>query len=195
MAILISLILVFGALSLLALIHICFVGRALRRYESSDDDHERNRVGPVLGLARAPRLRPGMSKEDLEKLPSYDYMSKRREMIISSGPVDCAVCLENFKAGEKCRLLPICRHSFHSDCIETWLLENPICPICRTSTAISKRLLDVVRQENSGYLSNATSFDSRETETSSSSHFSEASIELRDVRIDYMPPLGVDSAA
>jgi E3 ubiquitin-protein ligase RNF13 len=51
-----------------------------------------------------------MSRDDLNKLPCYDYILKEER----SNLVDCVVCLENFKMGDMCRLLPICRHSFHA---------------------------------------------------------------------------------
>ncbi|KAK4568577.1 hypothetical protein RGQ29_004121 [Quercus rubra] len=69
-----------------------------------------------------------ISNEDLKKLPCFDYEAAEK----GTSCVDCAVCLENFKMGDKCRLLPDCRHSFHVQCIDSWLLKTPICPICRT---------------------------------------------------------------
>ncbi|XP_057952571.1 RING-H2 finger protein ATL74-like isoform X2 [Malania oleifera] len=69
-----------------------------------------------------------------KKLPCFNY----REGDEENGPTDCAVCLENFKTGEECRLLPNCRHSFHRQCIDLWLLKTPICPIRRTSAMAEK---------------------------------------------------------
>jgi len=40
--------------------------------------------------------------------------------------------LENFTIGDKCRLLPICKLSFHAQCVDQWLLKHAICPICRS---------------------------------------------------------------
>ncbi|KAK7257214.1 hypothetical protein RIF29_31018 [Crotalaria pallida] len=44
---------------------------------------------------------------------------------------ECAICLEDFKAGQFCQVFPVCRHSFHSDCIDQWLQKKLTCPICR----------------------------------------------------------------
>lgn len=46
---------------------------------------------------------------------------------------ECSVCLDGFQRGETCRLLPLCRHTFHAKCVDSWLYKNPLCPICRTS--------------------------------------------------------------
>ncbi|KAF7134658.1 hypothetical protein RHSIM_Rhsim08G0055800 [Rhododendron simsii] len=72
-----------------------------------------------------------MSQSDIENLPCFDFKAR----VEGSSPVDCAVCLENFKVGDKCRLLPLCKHSFHAQCVDLWLLKTPICPVCRTRTA------------------------------------------------------------
>ncbi|GFS34570.1 hypothetical protein Acr_00g0034740 [Actinidia rufa] len=44
---------------------------------------------------------------------------------------ECAICLEEFRAGETCRVLLVCDHFFHPECIGLWLVENQTCPICR----------------------------------------------------------------
>ena len=44
---------------------------------------------------------------------------------------DCAVCLEAFEAGDRCRLLPRCGHSFHAQCVDPWLEKSRCCPVCR----------------------------------------------------------------
>ena len=30
-----------------------------------------------------------------------------------------------------CRVLPGCGHAFHAACLDTWLLEKAMCPVCR----------------------------------------------------------------
>lgn len=42
----------------------------------------------------------------------------------------CGICLSNYKVGEFEIELP-CSHSFHGECIKTWLVRNGTCPLCR----------------------------------------------------------------
>ncbi|GJN34478.1 hypothetical protein PR202_gb23141 [Eleusine coracana subsp. coracana] len=45
---------------------------------------------------------------------------------------ECAVCLAPYADGEEVRVLPACRHAFHRDCVDRWLLTRaPTCPVCR----------------------------------------------------------------
>jgi hypothetical protein len=44
---------------------------------------------------------------------------------------DCAICLDEFATGSRCRQLP-CQHVFHSTCIGRWLIErSATCPLCK----------------------------------------------------------------
>lgn len=45
--------------------------------------------------------------------------------------LECAVCLSELVEGEKARVLPICNHGFHVDCIDMWFHSNTTCPLCR----------------------------------------------------------------
>ncbi|RYG53612.1 hypothetical protein EON66_08275 [archaeon] len=42
----------------------------------------------------------------------------------------CAICLTDFQAGELVRPLPCC-HFFHAACIDQWLAERAVCPLCK----------------------------------------------------------------
>ncbi|MGK3746976.1 MAG: hypothetical protein ACI90V_013839, partial [Bacillariaceae sp.] len=46
----------------------------------------------------------------------------------------CSICLDEFEEGEKIRLLPLCGHGFHTDCILPWLKDRQgCCPLCKTA--------------------------------------------------------------
>ncbi|KAG6427814.1 hypothetical protein SASPL_112061 [Salvia splendens] len=70
----------------------------------------------------------GVDQSFIDTLPVFNYDS----IIGVKDPFDCAVCLCEFEAEDKLRLLPKCSHAFHMDCIDTWLLSHSTCPICRS---------------------------------------------------------------
>ena len=68
---------------------------------------------------------------DLAKLPEFAYTPSARH----SGNVDgaqCSVCLGTVQAGEMVRMLPLCKHLYHVECIDLWLASHDTCPLCRT---------------------------------------------------------------
>lgn len=48
--------------------------------------------------------------------------------------MDCTICICELSESDQdvCQLEP-CKHTFHSACIQTWLIENPTCPTCRST--------------------------------------------------------------
>jgi E3 ubiquitin-protein ligase RNF38/44 len=44
----------------------------------------------------------------------------------------CSVCLGEFQLGETVRLLPVCLHLYHAECIDPWLHAHSMCPLCRS---------------------------------------------------------------
>ncbi|XP_041012733.1 RING-H2 finger protein ATL47 [Juglans microcarpa x Juglans regia] len=69
----------------------------------------------------------GLDQAFIDALPVFLY----KEIMGLKEPFDCAVCLCEFSEQDKLRLLPMCSHAFHIDCIDTWLLSNSTCPLCR----------------------------------------------------------------
>ncbi|KAK7367886.1 hypothetical protein VNO80_09906 [Phaseolus coccineus] len=69
----------------------------------------------------------GLDQAFIDALPVFFY----KEIIGLKEPFDCAVCLCEFLEQDKLRLLPTCNHAFHIECIDTWLLSNSTCPLCR----------------------------------------------------------------
>lgn len=50
---------------------------------------------------------------------------------VGSNCSTCAICLENLRHAEVCRVLPACHHEFHAQCIDPWLSKRFTCPTCR----------------------------------------------------------------
>lgn len=130
----ISVILLLLGIVVLIMIHVCVVGRAFRRGFGDG----------VLQRGSLPNIRAGgLTPHDLNKLPCFEYRegekgtnttSSSTTTTTTSSPTECAVCLDNFKLGDKCRVLPHCEHCFHVSCVDLWLIKSPLCPICRAPT-------------------------------------------------------------
>ncbi|CAK9182484.1 unnamed protein product [Ilex paraguariensis] len=69
----------------------------------------------------------GLDQAFIDALPVFLY----KDLMGLTDTFDCAVCLCEFLEQDKLRLLPLCSHAFHVDCIDTWLLSNSTCPLCR----------------------------------------------------------------
>ncbi|KAK8697509.1 hypothetical protein V6N13_113654 [Hibiscus sabdariffa] len=71
----------------------------------------------------------GVDQAFIDNLPVFHY----KAIVGVKNPFDCAVCLCEFEPEDKLRLLPICSHAFHMECIDTWLLSHSTCPLCRAT--------------------------------------------------------------
>ena len=45
--------------------------------------------------------------------------------------IECSICLEEIKEGQRTLKIRSCQHGFHQDCLDPWLLANSTCPNCR----------------------------------------------------------------
>lgn len=62
-------------------------------------------------------------------IPAPEKYKRERNLSMAS----CAICLEDLMDGELCQTLPECQHTFHSSCINPWLIKTQNCPVCRQS--------------------------------------------------------------
>ncbi|KAL0920245.1 hypothetical protein M5K25_009366 [Dendrobium thyrsiflorum] len=115
MHIVLSFFFLFAGIAVFILILLCIAGKVLR--------HRRRRrffLQPDIE-------RRGLSREEIRCLPCF-----RSSELVSD---DCVVCLEGFREGDWCRVLPGCKHLFHRICVDRWLERSKVCPICRGGVA------------------------------------------------------------
>jgi hypothetical protein len=112
------------------------------KYRKASRDH----VG-ALPLALANSLaRRDLTDQDYDMLLQLDQQNKANtdsfsripEKVIKSWPSErikesnkllnpgfqCRICLRNYEVGQLVRKLPTCKHKFHADCIDNWLLHS-----------------------------------------------------------------------
>ncbi|KAK4436494.1 RING-H2 finger protein ATL66 [Sesamum alatum] len=54
----------------------------------------------------------------------------------SRSEAECCICLEIFGDKEEVKVLPECRHCFHSECVDKWFTAESSCPLCRASLRV-----------------------------------------------------------
>ncbi|KAJ4767655.1 hypothetical protein LUZ62_078030 [Rhynchospora pubera] len=89
----------------------------------------------------------GVDRSVIETFPVIGYAAVKI-VRSSKSPLECAICLSEFVDDDILRLLPGCRHVFHTDCIEAWLENHVTCPVCRSNLTdpdvlAGKRLLSM----------------------------------------------------
>lgn len=99
--------------------------------------HNRQEAGALRGADYAGVVSRGLKRSTIRQIPTTNYhiatggvTAGNNNVIMST---DCIICLGEFMEGEKIKVLPKCKHGFHSKCIDTWLLSHSTCPTCRQS--------------------------------------------------------------
>ncbi|CAM0910420.1 unnamed protein product [Alopecurus aequalis] len=84
------------------------------------------------------QLRRASAPSSTARLPAFTYNQALKHDVTGSGEeaATCSVCLGVFQHGESVRLLPVCLHLFHVECINPWLDAHSTCPICRSDTGL-----------------------------------------------------------
>ncbi|KAG6412578.1 hypothetical protein SASPL_125260 [Salvia splendens] len=110
--------------SITILFFACFIIVAFHVYRRRRSDqrlHRRTAAPPQIAAASR-----GLDPRAVSSIPTFIYQSENQEF-----PPECAVCLSEFEERETGRILPECKHCFHVDCIDAWLLSQRHCPLCR----------------------------------------------------------------
>ncbi|KAK9059417.1 hypothetical protein SSX86_022037 [Deinandra increscens subsp. villosa] len=131
-----SIITLFVVVVLLVLLHLYARRHLLRRNPAprprSNPTNRSNRLVYYINGNRescSPAAAGGLDASVLKSLPAFVYSP---ETLTDANVPECAVCLSEFEDGEKGRVLPNCKHRFHTGCIDVWFFSNSTCPLCRS---------------------------------------------------------------
>nr|GLL36613.1 E3 ubiquitin-protein ligase CIP8-like [Ipomoea trifida] len=67
----------------------------------------------------------------------FKVKSLKRKRIEDGAGSCCVICLEELKVGRDVAVMPCSHHSFHDDCLSSWLEISPSCPLCRRKMSAS----------------------------------------------------------
>ena len=118
---------------------VCSLIRGQRRQGGTDAtaDHQPPHGGQqarARGGALPPEGEPQRASAT-SGLPSFTYNRSVKHNVTGGGAGEeaatCSVCPGAFQVGETVRLLPVCLHLYHVECIDLWLEAHSSCPICR----------------------------------------------------------------
>ncbi|KAL3523996.1 hypothetical protein ACH5RR_016830 [Cinchona calisaya] len=88
----------------------------------------------LFGHAPPPPPPQGLDQSAIGNLPII--LHRRPSPTNSNAEAECAICLGIFQEGEKVKVLPDCRHFYHSECVDEWLRTQSSCPLCRASLRV-----------------------------------------------------------
>jgi hypothetical protein len=88
------------------------------------DDIDSMSYEDLLSTFGAPEQRPA-TRSNIEALPTQKYSQSEQK-------IECSICLENLEHGQNVKRLP-CIHLFHCACIDKWLNQSGVCPVCKHS--------------------------------------------------------------
>jgi Ring finger domain len=128
------------------------------KYEVVSVVEEKNGIGIEKHCLKSDCSTFGLisEKTDVFVLRHPDFQIKKRGVIIGGVKMDiverigflkdeeCAICLHRFDYISKNFCSTSCGHSFHLDCLFTYMQRGQNCPICRTDLGFQCKKMEVV---------------------------------------------------
>lgn len=92
----------------------------------------------------------------LETMPEFEFETKKENISVDveliqlgiSG-ISCCICTDDLAAGSTVGALE-CRHYFHPECLQSWVVMSQTCPVCRASLPVKPMFLVGVEPTISG---------------------------------------------
>jgi hypothetical protein len=80
------------------------------------------------------QMQPPSDGLNLNDLRNYTALTTHVPNTSGENPaaeINCEICHDSIKEGEILRMINVCNHSFHQECVDSWFENNTICPYCR----------------------------------------------------------------
>ena len=89
----------------------------------------------IMNQIQIPKKKEKKTIKNLTQL--FDEIELTKDILDKGEQKNCSICLEDFAVGDKIIYLP-CFHYYHSKCIDTWVKNSNICPLCNTEIKINQ---------------------------------------------------------
>ncbi|WZY92336.1 hypothetical protein YC2023_064665 [Brassica napus] len=99
----------------------CFLHRLFSAWT-----RQRTPYGDLIRVTTPPE-NIGLDPFIIKSFPVFLYSSST----MKNQCTECAICLSEFSDEDTVRLITVCRHGFHSICIDLWFESHKTCPVCR----------------------------------------------------------------
>ncbi|KAJ8754282.1 hypothetical protein K2173_002733 [Erythroxylum novogranatense] len=113
----------------------CFMDSIMRTWHL-----RRTPSGNLLNAANFP-VNQGLDPALVQIFPTFTYSSVKDVGRDKYG-LECAICLAEFTDDDLLRLITVCYHVFHQECIDLWLGSHKTCPVCRGDLDLPKGTLE-----------------------------------------------------
>lgn len=120
------------------------------QYYAEYDDEYGEEEGQQVDENGEPIRSPEEIKNIINSIPSFKYEEKKEGSSDAAKNVkhqhgkgsgsatiaqddnkeSCAICLDDLKTGQMVKALA-CSHKFHEKCINNWLKQKLLCPLCK----------------------------------------------------------------
>ena len=88
----------------------------------------------IPNIQNSQQLQPPSDGLSLNDLRNYTTLTTHAPNTSGDEPppeIKCEICHDAIKDGDILRMINICNHSFHQECVDSWFENNKICPYCR----------------------------------------------------------------